>query len=328
MSEILDYEEAIRPFLSEKRYHHSLCVAEAAEELARQYGADEEKAWIAGILHDILKETPGEEQLRMLDGFGIALTDLERSAPKLWHAITGAAYLEHTLHIQDREILDAVRYHTTGRADMTLLEKILFVADYTSADRQFDGVDRLRSLARKGWIRPSFWAPLLRLRIWPICIRRSIPIRWRHTTGMSCKGRIPARKIKDTVPLARRRGKRPVRRRNERETIMTSLELAKRAGQILHNKKAAELKSLKLRIFPHWGIILCWPPVPAIPMSTPCPMNWNSSSSRKGSIPTMWKGTGRIPGSCSITARWSCMCSPRNRGSFTIWIAFGRMGIR
>ena len=150
MSEILDYEEAIRPFLSEKRYHHSLCVAEATEELARQYGADEEKAWIAGILHDILKETPGEEQLRMLDGFGIALTDLERSAPKLWHAITGAAYLEHTLHIQDREILDAVRYHTTGRADMTLLEKILFVADYTSADRQFDGVDRLRSLAREG----------------------------------------------------------------------------------------------------------------------------------------------------------------------------------
>jgi nicotinate-nucleotide adenylyltransferase len=142
-----EYKALVRPFLTEKRFHHSECVAEEAESLAKQYGADPEKAWIAGMLHDIMKELPPEEQLKKMDAFGIILSDLEKSAPKLYHAILGAAYLEQTLHITDRDIIDPVLYHTTARADMTLPEKILFMADYISADRTFEGVEELRKTA-------------------------------------------------------------------------------------------------------------------------------------------------------------------------------------
>ena len=142
-----NYQTMIRPFLSEKRFRHSVCVAEMAEHLARKFGADMEKAWTAGILHDILKEQSPEDQLKMMDEFGIILTDEERPAQKLWHAILGAAYLERELGISDREILDAIRYHTTARANMTLLEKVVFVADFISADWKFEGVEVLRQAA-------------------------------------------------------------------------------------------------------------------------------------------------------------------------------------
>lgn len=145
----VDYQEMVRPFLSERRFHHSECVAEMAKHLAKRYGADPDQAWTAGMLHDILKEQPKEEQLKMLDEFGIILTDEERSAPKLWHAILGAAYLERQAGISDREILDAVRYHTTARANMSILEKVLFVADFISEDRKFDGVKELREAAEE-----------------------------------------------------------------------------------------------------------------------------------------------------------------------------------
>ena len=144
-----DYQEMVRSFLSERRFHHSECVAKMAKQLAERYGADPKKAWEAGILHDILKEQPKEEQLKMMDEFGIILTDEERSAPKLWHAFLGAAYLERRAGISDREILNAVRYHTTARPDMSLLEKVLFVADFISEDRSFDGVETLREAAQE-----------------------------------------------------------------------------------------------------------------------------------------------------------------------------------
>lgn len=142
-----EYKEIIRPFLTEKRFYHSECVAAEAEKLAEAYGADPEKAWIAGILHDIMKEVPPEEQLKKMEAFGIILTDMERRSQKLWHAMLGALYIERALLITDRDILDPVLYHTTARADMTLPEKILFMADYISADRKFEGVEELRALA-------------------------------------------------------------------------------------------------------------------------------------------------------------------------------------
>ena len=141
------YQEIVRPFLSEKRFHHSQCVAEEAERLAKTYGADPEKAWISGILHDIMKELPPAEQLKKMEEFGILLTELERGAQKLWHAILGAAYLRQALHIEDPDIVDPVLYHTTARANMTLPEEILFIADYISADRKFEGVEELRRVA-------------------------------------------------------------------------------------------------------------------------------------------------------------------------------------
>ncbi len=147
--DIEKYKAVIKPLLSEKRYHHSVCVSKKAKELALRYGADADKAETAGILHDIMKDTPQDEQLKLMERYGIKLSEVERGAPKLWHAMLGAAYIKNTLKINDGEILDAVRYHTTGRADMTLLDKILFIADFISADRDYDGVDKLRAAAKK-----------------------------------------------------------------------------------------------------------------------------------------------------------------------------------
>ncbi|MBQ7288103.1 MAG: bis(5'-nucleosyl)-tetraphosphatase (symmetrical) YqeK [Clostridia bacterium] len=138
-----EYKEILRNKLTEKRYHHSLCVAEEAVRLAEKYGCDTQKAFYAGLLHDILKDTPGDEQLQIMQELGIILTEIERSAPKLWHAMAGSAYLRYTFDLSE-DIVSAVRYHTTAKPDMTLLEKVLYLADYTSADRDYDGVEEMR----------------------------------------------------------------------------------------------------------------------------------------------------------------------------------------
>ena len=142
-----EYEQEVKKHLTEKRFFHSQCVAQCAAELAERYGADVEKARLAGILHDIMKDTDGEEQLKIIEQFGIMLTQAQRRGPKLWHAISGAAYMEHVLGVTDREILDAVACHTGGKSGMGLLDKVLFVADYISADRDYPGVERMRELA-------------------------------------------------------------------------------------------------------------------------------------------------------------------------------------
>lgn len=145
-----DYQKLVRPHLTERRFQHSVNVAKAAVHLAERYGADPKKAETAGILHDIMKETPPGDQLKILEGSGIILTNVERSAPKLWHAMSGAAYIERVLSVCDPDILNAVRYHTTGRANMSLLEKIIFIADFISAERDYDGVEELRRAAESG----------------------------------------------------------------------------------------------------------------------------------------------------------------------------------
>ena len=141
------YRKLLREKLGDYRLRHSFCVADSARELARQYGADPEKAYLAGLVHDVMKDTPRETQIRMIAHGGTAMTDVERSNPKLWHAMAGEAYLRTQLELDDADLLHAVRYHTTGRAGMSLLEKIIYVADYLSADRVYDGVDRMRRLA-------------------------------------------------------------------------------------------------------------------------------------------------------------------------------------
>lgn len=148
----LDYEKyksILKVRLNEKRYHHSLCVADEAKRLAEKYGGDTEKCYLAGLLHDITKNTPDEEHLKIFETFGIMLSVIERSAKKLWHAISGEAYVRYILNIDDPEILDAIRYHTTAKADMSLTAKILYIADFTSADRDYMDVDVIRGLADK-----------------------------------------------------------------------------------------------------------------------------------------------------------------------------------
>ena len=147
---VKEYDKIINERLKSARYKHSKNVAKEAVRLAKKYGADVHKAEIAGLLHDITKEADTEEHMDVIRRAGIELTELEQSSPKLGHAISGSAYVQTELDIDDKEIIDAIRYHTTGRADMTLLDKVIFVADFTSADRDYDGVEKMRKIADKG----------------------------------------------------------------------------------------------------------------------------------------------------------------------------------
>lgn len=143
------YIDILRGRLTPKRFAHSLAVAKQARHLAEKYGSDPQKAYTAGLLHDILKDTDGDSQLQIMKEFGILLDAVEEKAPKLWHARAGAVFLEHILGITDREILDPVRYHTTGCAGMTLPDIVLYLADFTSADRDYPDVDVLRKLTEQ-----------------------------------------------------------------------------------------------------------------------------------------------------------------------------------
>ena len=138
------YIEVIRPLMGEKRFVHSLNVAKSAVMLADKYGGDREKAFTAGILHDIMQEASPERQLKILSDNGIILDKVSKSAHKLWHAKAGAAYCQDILKIVDFDILNAISFHTTARAGMSLLEKIIYLADYIGEDRDYNGVEEMR----------------------------------------------------------------------------------------------------------------------------------------------------------------------------------------
>ncbi|MEG1426875.1 MAG: bis(5'-nucleosyl)-tetraphosphatase (symmetrical) YqeK [Oscillospiraceae bacterium] len=149
MENINEYKKIVRSFLSDKRYEHSVAVSKEAMRLAKKYGADEKKAETAGILHDIMKESPPDTQLETIADFGVVLNDIELSTKKLWHQIAAAVYAENVLHIADGDVINAIRYHTSGRGNMSILEKVIFIADFTSKDRDYNGVEDMRRLAEK-----------------------------------------------------------------------------------------------------------------------------------------------------------------------------------
>ncbi|MGN0985500.1 MAG: bis(5'-nucleosyl)-tetraphosphatase (symmetrical) YqeK [Candidatus Enterenecus sp.] len=129
-----------------KRLAHIRGTEETAVELARRWGADPEKLRRAAILHDCTKYLPLEEHLAICDRYGIALDEMERGAEKLLHAKSGAALAKYVFG-QDDEIFTAILYHTTARGNMTLAEKILYLADYMEPNRDFPEVEELRRLA-------------------------------------------------------------------------------------------------------------------------------------------------------------------------------------
>ena len=138
------YTQHIRERLGDYRFKHSVNVSKEAVRLAKLYGCDEEKAELAGLLHDVMKDAGKKEQLDIIEKYGVKLNEVEQQAPKLWHAIAGAVYVKKVLRIRDKDIVNAVRYHTTARAGMTLLEKIVYIADYTSEERDYKGVEKMR----------------------------------------------------------------------------------------------------------------------------------------------------------------------------------------
>ena len=148
---IEQYKELIKSRQNEKRFYHSLCVADEAKRLAVKYGADPDKMYLAGLLHDITKNTDLQEQLKLIENGGIMLTDIEKKAIGTLHSISGYVYLRDVLKITDTDILSAVRYHTTGKENMTLSEKIVFIADLTSAERDYPDVEIVRTMVDKNF---------------------------------------------------------------------------------------------------------------------------------------------------------------------------------
>ena len=135
-------------YLKHKRIPHVLGTEQEAIRLAERYGADVEKARVGALLHDCTKKLDLPEQLALCERYGIPLDELERQTLKLLHAKTGAAIARDVFGV-DKEIYNAILWHTTGRAGMTLLEKILYLADYIEPSRDFPGVDKLRTVCYK-----------------------------------------------------------------------------------------------------------------------------------------------------------------------------------
>lgn len=133
-------------YLKHKRIPHVLGTEQEAIHLAEQYGGNVEKARIAALLHDCTKKLETEEQLALCNRYQIQLDEMERNILKLMHAKTGAEIARREFGVDD-EIYNAIKWHTTGCANMTLLEKIIYLADYIEPTRDFPGVDELRRVS-------------------------------------------------------------------------------------------------------------------------------------------------------------------------------------
>ncbi len=130
------------------RFEHTVGVMYTAAALAMCYGADMEKAYLAGLLHDCAKHYSGEKKLDLCKKYGLLISDAERDNPGLLHAKLGSYLAEHKYDIHDSEILDSITWHTTGRPEMTLLDKIVYIADYIEPNRdQAPNLPHFRQLA-------------------------------------------------------------------------------------------------------------------------------------------------------------------------------------
>lgn len=141
-------DEKLKKKLTPSRYKHTLGVAYTAASLAMRFGENVEKAYIAGLLHDCAKCISDEDKIKKCEENNIEISESERATPSLLHAKLGAFYAYNKYDVKDEEILSAIRYHTTGRPYMTLLEKIIFVADYIEPNRnKASDLDDIRNIS-------------------------------------------------------------------------------------------------------------------------------------------------------------------------------------
>jgi predicted HD superfamily hydrolase involved in NAD metabolism len=139
---MIDY---LRTNLRPKRFEHSLSVSDTAVELAVFYNFDVNKARIAGLVHDCAKDKSGEELLEIACRSGYKVEEVSIDSPRLLHGCVGAIIAKEVMGIEDEDILNAIFYHTTGRKNMSGLEKLIYIADYVEPLRVFPGVDKMRS---------------------------------------------------------------------------------------------------------------------------------------------------------------------------------------
>lgn len=158
MYDIQKYIDIVKSRLSERRFYHSMCVAEKAKELAVKYNLDAEKAYLTGVLHDVTRHTDSDSQLKYMRDNGYEPTSIEINNPNLHHQITGAMFVKNELKIDDEEIINAIRCHTTGKADMTLFELVIYVADVISDDRNYPDLQKMREETEKGLLHGMLYA--------------------------------------------------------------------------------------------------------------------------------------------------------------------------
>ncbi|NMA67053.1 MAG: HD domain-containing protein [Clostridiaceae bacterium] len=144
---INDIINRLKDELGEVRVLHSINVMEVSAKLAEKYGVDIEKAKLAGILHDCGKNYRGEKAIKYIEEIGYEADEIELAHTPLLHGVIGQYIAQVEYEITDPEILNAIRWHTTGKAGMTTLEKIIYVADYIEPLRNFDDIDNMRSAA-------------------------------------------------------------------------------------------------------------------------------------------------------------------------------------
>lgn len=143
------FYDKLKSDIGTNRYNHSLRVMEVSKELAIKYGCSVQKAALAGLLHDCGKLQGDINLLKMANDFDIILDSVMENNHELIHCVIGAELAKREYNVEDEDVLNAIRYHTTGRENMSLLEKIIYIADLIEPGRNFEGVERLRSLAYK-----------------------------------------------------------------------------------------------------------------------------------------------------------------------------------
>ncbi len=133
---IKDLKKELKKEMDESRYEHTMGVMYTCAALAMRYEYDLERAMLAGLLHDCAKCMPNAKKLKMAEKNDLEISDLERRSPFLLHAKLGALLAHKKYDIDDEEVLSAIRWHTTGKPDMSLLDKIVYVADYIEPKRE------------------------------------------------------------------------------------------------------------------------------------------------------------------------------------------------
>lgn len=141
------YSDEIISLIGKKRFEHTLRVADEAEKLAKKHGVDPKKARIAGMYHDCAKIRDLDLLLATCEEYGLEITSDMHYSPKIIHSFLGAEMAKKKYGVDDEEILNAIRFHTTGRANMSMLEKVVYLADLIEPMRNFEGVERARVLS-------------------------------------------------------------------------------------------------------------------------------------------------------------------------------------
>ena len=158
--------------LDERRLSHSLAAEKEAIRLAAHHGQDWRKAGLAALLHDLCRCDPSQWQLRYLRGCSVKLSEEWQQNPQLWHGPCAAEYIRRELGVTDREVLGAVRWHTTAHPGMTRLEKVVFLADKIEPNRRFEGVGEIRAAAYR-------------------CLDSAVHLELRYNLAKACKMGLP-----------------------------------------------------------------------------------------------------------------------------------------